>query len=51
MLAYFKGLSALRKGSSKEDDTTQCTGPEKAPSFRGSMKGEKNLRTGAHIFI
>lgn len=29
MLAYFKGLSVLRNGSSGEDDATQCAGSEK----------------------
>lgn len=51
MLAYFKGLSLLRKGSSREDDATQCIEPEKVPRFRGSVEGERNLPTGAHIFI
>lgn len=51
MLAYLKGLSVLRKGSIVEDDATQCTRPEKAPSFRGSMEGERNLPIGAYTFI
>lgn len=51
MLTYFKGLSVLRKGSSGEDDATQCTGPQKVPGFRGSMGGQRNLPTGAHVFI
>lgn len=51
MLTYFKGLSVLRKSSSGEDDATQCTGPEKVPSFRGSMEGERNLPIRAHVSI